>query len=170
MDVFAHGLWTYALYHKKKYKWIAAFFGIMPDLIAFAQFFIFELFTRTLNFGKPSLQKIPNYVFIGYNFTHSLIIFFIVLIIIYFITRKIPWIIGGWLIHILIDIPTHTKEFFPTPFLWPISNYKLSVINWSNKYFMIINYSLLIMVYVYIIFFSKKLSNIYKFKNTKNTL
>ena len=152
MDFFAHAFWTYAIYHKTKYKFIATFFGVMPDLVAFGFFSVYNLIIGGLTFGKPELNSIPKYVFIGYNFSHSLVIFFIIFGIIYFVTRKIPWVIGGWLLHILIDMSTHTREFFPTPFLWPISNFRISGISWSNKYFMIINYSLLLIVYSYIVY------------------
>jgi len=151
MDVFAHGLWTYAIYYKKKYRLLAAFIGVMPDLVAFGFFFIYNLFLNGLAFGKPALNSIPEYVFVGYNFTHSLVIFLLVVFTIYYITRKIPWLLGGWLFHILIDIPTHTREFFPTPFLWPLSGFKISAISWGNPYFMIFNYSLLVVVYIYLL-------------------
>ena len=151
MDVFAHGLWTYVIYFKKRYKLLAAFFGVMPDLVSFGFFFLYNLFLNGLTFGKPNINSIPEYVFVGYNFTHSLVIFFIIFGVIYYITREIPWVIGGWLLHILIDVPTHTREFFPTPFLWPLSGFKISAISWGNPYFMIFNYSLLVVVYIYLL-------------------
>jgi len=154
MDVVAHWLWTYAIYFKTKYRLLAALFGVLPDIIAFGPFFLYKLLFGSL--GKPALGSIPEYVFIGYNFTHSLVVFLIVFAVIYFITREIPWVIGGWLLHILIDIPTHTSAFFPTPFLWPISNFTVSVVSWSNLIFMIVNYSLLVIVYTYLFLFLKK--------------
>ena len=149
MDVFAHGLWTYAIYYKKKYRLLATLFGVAPDLFAFGFFFLHNLITNSLSLSRPSVSSIPEYVFMGYNFSHSLVIFFFVVGIVYFITREIPWVMGGWLLHILIDIPSHTREFFPTPFLWPISSFKISGISWGNKYFMITNYTALILVYAF---------------------
>jgi hypothetical protein len=52
----------------------------------------------------------------------------------------------GWVFHILIDIPTHTLRFFPTPFLWPISSYCASGISWANRWFLLANYSALAIV------------------------
>jgi len=158
MDIFAHGLWTYAVYYKQKYRWLAVFFGIMPDLFSFGIFALHNLIFYGISFGKPALNAIPEYVFVGYNFTHSLVIFFIIFLVIYYITREIPWLTCGWLLHIVIDIPTHTREFFPTPFLWPISSITFNGIKWSSLYFMIINYSLIILVYAYLIISSRRLN------------
>jgi hypothetical protein len=151
MDILAHFLWTFAIFHRYKYKWLIAIFGVLPDFASFGPFFIYNLFTNNFATGKPNLNSIPEYVFMGYNFTHSLIIFLIVLGIIYFITRNIPLYLFGWAIHIIIDIPTHTNEFFPTPFLWPLSDYHFSGVSWGNPTFMIVNYSLLVFVYIYIV-------------------
>ena len=151
MDILAHFLWTYVIYFRyKTHRLLAAFFGIFPDLGSFGFFFLLSLFSGTLEFGKPELSSIPNYVFFSYNLTHSLIAAFFVILVIYLLTKRIPWILGGWILHILIDIPTHTDSFFPTPFLWPLSNFTFNGISWADKEFLIINYSLLILVYAYL--------------------
>lgn len=148
MDILSHGLWIYALYFRTRHRFSATIFAVLPDLISFGPHLIYSLFFTGFKFGRPHL--IPEYVAVGYNFTHSLVMFFIVFGIFYFITREIYWPLGGWLLHILIDIPTHTKEFFPTPFLWPLSEYKVSAIAWSDPMFMIINYGLLSVLYIYL--------------------
>lgn len=157
MDIISHFLWTYALLFKTKYKLKAAIFGVLPDILAFGAYFIYNIFTLSFHFGKPELSSIPNYVFIVYSFTHSLVIFFAVMFLIYLITKKIYFYMFGWLVHILIDIPSHTRDFFPTPFLWPISNFHVSGVSWANPIYMIVNYSLLCLIYGYLfINFRKK--------------
>lgn len=150
MDIFSHGLWAYALYFKSKYRFWAAFLAVLPDLISFGPYFVYRLITGGLHLEKPNIENIPDYVFAGYNLGHSLVIFLIVIGVIYYITRSIPIAVGGWLSHILLDIPTHTTKFFPTPFLWPISDFKFNGISWGNPVFMIINYGLLFILYVYL--------------------
>ncbi|GAG43186.1 unnamed protein product, partial [marine sediment metagenome] len=54
----------------------------------------------------------------------------------------------GWGFHILLDIFTHTKTFFPTPIFWPFSNFSFSGINWANKWFMLFNYAVLLFMYL----------------------
>ncbi len=62
--------------------------------------------------------------------------------------RRFPYELLGWLLHILIDIPTHSYSFYPTPFLWPISQYKFDGISWGTPWFMIVNYSSLAISYL----------------------
>ena len=75
-----------------------------------------------------------------------------VFIIVWFFYKRPRYELLGWALHILIDIPTHVLAFFPTPFLFPISEYRFSYgIQWSNIYFMIINYTLLLFVWIRIL-------------------
>lgn len=155
MDIFAHGLWSFALFHKQKKRWWAVLFGVLPDLVAFGPFFLWSFFTRTWSFGPPQLAGIPQYVFLAYRVTHSLIIFLAVLGIVSLLWKE--WVVPllGWGLHILIDIPTHTRAFFPTPFLWPISNAQISGISWADPAFMALNYLALVSVYFFL-FVAKK--------------
>ena len=74
--------------------------------------------------------------------------------IIYLIKKKFHVFLLGWPLHILIDVPTHSSKIFPTPFLFPISNYTFNGISWGNPIFMLINYSALFIVYLFL--FRKK--------------
>ncbi|MBS3168569.1 hypothetical protein J4216_05560 [Candidatus Woesearchaeota archaeon] len=150
MDTLAHFLWTFAIYFRTSYRWLAGLFAILPDFLSFGVFIIYSLIFGTFHPGKPPLETLPEYVFIAYNITHSLVIFLIVFGLIYIISKKIPWVLGGWLLHIFIDIPTHTRDYFPTPFLWPISSFTLNGISWANPWFIIINYGLLIIIFAYL--------------------
>ncbi len=59
-----------------------------------------------------------------------------------------PWELIGWMLHILIDIPTHTRGLYPTPFLWPLSNVTVDGISWGKPWFMAMNYSSLLLVFL----------------------
>ncbi|MBI3671680.1 hypothetical protein HY249_02705 [Candidatus Azambacteria bacterium] len=83
-----------------------------------------------------------------YNISHSLIVFCIVFFAVYLIFKRPVWELGAWLLHILIDIPTHSYKFFPTPFLWPVSNWKYDGFSWGNPTFLISNYLSILAVYV----------------------
>lgn len=151
MDVFAHFLWTYVIFHKTQNPWLAAIFGVVPDLLSFGVLFVMNTFTgKSWLKGPPNISEIPSYVTKSYNFTHSLVIFLIIFLMIYLITKKFYIFLLGWPLHILLDIPSHTNKFFPTPFLFPISAYTFNGISWASPIFMIINYSLLAITYVLI--------------------
>lgn len=152
MDVFAHTLWTAAVYQKWpwRFRLWATFFGVAPDLASFGLLFVQNLFAKGVYWGPPELIQIPTYVYAMYNLTHSLIVFVGVSLVLYFIKgRIIPWIIGGWGLHIVIDMFTHSRDFFPTPWLWPISKYTIDSFSWSEPWFMALNYTSLVIVYIW---------------------
>ena len=170
MDIFAHGLWAGAVYkgigQKKSVsvKW-AVFWGIFPDLFAFTIPFaliIIGLISGNFeakNFPKPDeiepgqadgITSIFPYTRVLYSVSHSLFIFLIIFILSSLIFRRPILELGGWLLHILIDIPTHSYKFFPTPFLWPISSLKFDGYSWSHPIFMIMNYGALAILYLVI--------------------
>ena len=163
MDIFSHALWSVAIFKlgKKKFKVLqAAFWGAFPDLLSFTFLFIWLILMKLFkNLNPQEIVHLEPYyqnhhiVFkltsLLYSMSHSLIIFITIFAIIYLIKKRIIWEMFGWLIHILLDIPTHSYEFYPTPFLWPISNWKLNGYSWASKEFMIINYGLLIVIYIY---------------------
>jgi len=60
----------------------------------------------------------------------------------------------AWGLHILMDIPTHSTDFFPTPFLWPFSGYRVDGISWGHPYIFFPN--VVVLIVLYILFFLKK--------------
>lgn len=147
MDTLSHGLWGFALAHRWKFAWTAFFFGVLPDLLAFVPHFILE----HKHFGKPALTDIGEYTFIMYNLTHSFVIFAIVFVLVYLITKK--WFLPmlAWPLHTLMDIPTHELSFFPTPYLWPFPTPLVDGFSWAQPWFMALNIVALILVYLFVI-------------------
>ena len=169
MDIFSHGLWAGAAYKavNKKVKKpldvrLAAFWGIFPDLFAFTLGFIW-LF-GSLIFGDLSFADLPRPDSVEptpqdtlpifrltstlYSISHSAIIFLVIFGLTFLIFRRPIWELGGWLIHILLDIPTHSYQFYPTPFLWPLSGWTFNGLSWATPWFLIINYAAIIIVYL----------------------
>jgi hypothetical protein len=174
VDVFAHILWTggiaKTINNKRKIKEIkplsifwTSFWGVAPDLFAFGPAF-FLMFIGLLT-GSFHLSSIPQPDFHGtedhpegsfpyaslsfalYNISHSIIIFMLVFVLIWII-RRVPYVeLSGWLLHILIDIPTHSSAVYPTPFLYPLSSFKISGISWSEPWFMFFNYGALLLFF-----------------------
>lgn len=157
MDVFAHVLWTNAAYYRKyKTDWktrsLSAFFGVLPDLCSFAPLFVYSFISRRGFWDLVNANAwVARYAHESYNYTHSLILFAFVALIVTLIRKgKVWWPMFGWALHILIDIPTH-RGFYETPFLFPISDYKFSYgISWGEPTFMAVNYSALILTYIII--------------------
>ena len=54
----------------------------------------------------------------------------------------------AWPFHVLLDFPFHSIKYFPTPILWPISDYKFDGIPWSNPYIWFSNIAGIILLYI----------------------
>ncbi len=174
MDTLAHALWARmvarAHNHGIKRRGIserrpisvgwATWWGIFPDLMAFGIPIILSLYfliTGDLSLSvfadrqesvTPALLtwafELASEI---YNVTHSFVIFFGTVLVVALITKRIPWELFGWGLHIFFDIPTHTIDAFPTPFLWPLSEWRFPYgISWASTWFMIINYSTLLVL------------------------
>lgn len=123
-----------------------------------------------------------------YHISHSLIIFLALFVLIWIICRyKLKhkqksgttalkhtphqkprftpyWEMTGWLIHIITDIPTHSKTFYPTLFLWPLTDWCFDGFSWGNIRFIIVNYTSL-----FTVFFVLRILRQMKFKRNKGS-
>ena len=126
---------------------VCSFVWLLPDTLSWAVYFVYNLFNGT-HFGVSS---IPTWVFTLYGISHSLIFAGVVILLIYFLLRKVPVYIFAWPIAILMDIPTHSREFLPTPFLWPVSDWYFPGFSWGSRWFMIANWSLIILILIYLV-------------------
>ncbi|MBU2638498.1 MAG: metal-dependent hydrolase [Nanoarchaeota archaeon] len=176
MDIFAHALWTAALIKglslqlKRKITiWKAVLWGIAPDVFSFG--LLTAWLILSLVFGGTAMDfqqfeamepaqrdTIPVFQIVSfmYNFTHSIFVFAAFFIIFYFIFRRPLLAMLGWLVHILIDIPTHSYKFYPTPFLWPISEWKFNGISWGQPWFMALNYTAIVSAYLFLYVWNRK--------------
>jgi hypothetical protein len=141
MDVLAHGLWSFQLFQKQKWQKWAMLVGIVPDLLSWFIFMLYNIFTQSFNWQDHDMSKLPDWIWTLYNISHSIFIWLLIFGAAWLIFRKVQWIILPAIIHILIDIPTHSRDFLPTPFLWPISGWHFPGISWGEQWFMILNYT-----------------------------
>jgi hypothetical protein len=167
MDIFAHGLWTNVLYkavpqtrNNKKTTFWGIFFGIFPDLWAFTPVFTYFIYEAIVlrqrpHFASPQDSPIPlplnGLTHNLYNFSHSLVIWAVVFLFVWAVSKKLPWVLLGWALHVCIDIFSHSSKFYPTPFLFPISKFHVNGWPWASSVFMIVNYSLLLILYLFVV-------------------
>jgi hypothetical protein len=132
--------------------------GILPDFISFVP----VMLVRFIEIIRGNVEAtfltdayytyaFADYGIISYNYTHSILIWLLATLLIWAGLKKFPWILLGWGLHIVIDIFSHTTDFFATPFLFPFSNFQISVVNWSHPIFMLVNYALLLVLYIFFI-------------------
>ncbi len=170
MDVLAHTLWANAgaragnkLAQKKGGKFHSnvgwtAFFGVFPDLFAFTIPFVLAFYSVIFGGQGISIFHANHHVLTGggfdlaaylYQFSHSLVVWAFVFCVVWFFAKRPRYELLGWALHILIDIPSHAVGFYPTPFLFPISEYRFPYgISWANTWYMIINYTALAFVWI----------------------
>lgn len=181
MDIFAHSIWaaiaakkynstTTAKYSERpliKIGW-AALWGVVPDLFAFGVPTLGMLVLLVSGDLSPTLtwpgshavtDRIPwlaDFIPRAYQISHSLVVFSAVFLTVWAVRRRAPLAMLGWMLHILIDMFSHTASFFPTPLFWPLSDAKfLHGISWADPRFMIINYAAMLAVF-WLVFLRKK--------------
>lgn len=154
MDFVSHALWGGIAFGRRSRGMftIAVAVSLMPDILTeglFGVLFLLDIGSMpSWEYGHPNITDYPLWARYLYNFTHSLVMFTFIYVLVWVLTRKPVWVIGAWGLHILIDIPTHSLELFPTPFLWPISDYKFNGVNWHRPVIFSINLVLLFGVYL----------------------
>ncbi len=153
MDIVAHGLWSYIIFHAKRYwKW-AIFWGVFPDLLGWGPYFVYRLI-KGIPLGPPIPALIPHWSWILYGISHSLIIFFIIFAVAFYSLRSRAWPFAAWGVEILMDIPFHRPDYLPTPYLWPLSSVESyafpSLFGWHSPWFMAVNYAVIILSLLFI--------------------
>ncbi|MEK7501160.1 MAG: hypothetical protein AAB642_03490 [Patescibacteria group bacterium] len=180
MDIFSHAFWTAVAAKgansKIRYLWEvkplriawAAVWGIAPDVFAFAPLFVSLLLGLFLGigdlrwdnlprptdaepFGPPGHLAIFRLTNTLYNISHSLVTFAVVFAAAWLLRRRARWEMLGWLLHIFIDVPTHSYRFYPTPVLWPLAGWKFDGIPWGTPWFFVLNLSAMALVSVWLI-------------------
>ena len=144
MDVLAHGLWGGMIAGWRKKFGLAFLFGVTPDVLAFGLWIAVRVIHGNWPRGKPHIDSIPDWVHTSYAVTHSLIIVGLIWAFLWWRRKDLAVPFSAWIIHILFDIPSHSKDFFPTPFLYPLSDFEVSGISWGQRWFIILNYSCLL--------------------------
>ncbi len=156
MEIIAHGLWATAAAITAKRStdarlrigWMV-WWGVFPDVLAFGPSIAAGLWlglAGILNTGHGHVRL----VHVGpplYPAAHSLIVFLVVFGTAAILARRIVFEMLGWLLHILIDIPTHSLRYYATRFLWPMSDFRIDGIAWWTPWFWASTYGALVAVY-----------------------
>ncbi len=156
MEIVAHGLWaaaavvgarkkTHVRAHLGWTVWWAAF----PDVLAFGVPIIAGLALMAVGRAGET-HHFPPRAHLGlplYPAAHSLIVFAAVFGLTCLALRRIAYSMLGWLMHILIDIPTHSYSYYATRFLWPVSGFGIDGIAWWTPWFWVATYVALATVY-----------------------
>jgi len=153
MDILSHGLWGGIAFGRSSRRsfWRAFAIGLAPDLLSFGILWAAAMlgFSAKPDFsrGTPPESSIPRYVHLLYTVTHSFIVFSTAFLAVWFLRKHPAWELGAWGLHVLMDVPTHSFAFFPTPFLWPLSNWRFDGWQWMTPAILIPDYVVLLLLY-----------------------
>ena len=82
---------------------------------------------------------------------HSAIVVAVVTLLVWWWRRSL-WIpLLGWWSHVVIDVLTHSADYYPSPVLWPITREGFDGIAWNTPWFMALNYMALTALYFWIL-------------------
>lgn len=156
MDFLAHGLWggaTFGRNGKSSWRW-AFVWGMAPDMVAFGPAIIAGLMTGNyFDWASYPLDGTPRssisaWSYHAYHVTHSLVIWTCIASGLWLWRKRFPWVFAASSLHILCDIPLHTVNYFPTPYLWPFPTPLHDGFRWASPRFMLANYALLAATYL----------------------
>jgi hypothetical protein len=166
MDILAHGLWA-----GLGVRWLArrrpvsrpqavaaVSLSVLPDVVHLAPVLAWAAL------GGGSAQALLDYAFaqpggepampfwVGeaahhlHCILHSAVIAGAVTLLLWPWRRRVGLVLAGWWLHIVIDVFTHSAEFYPVPVLYPITQQGFDGLAWNTPWFMALNYLALALV------------------------
>lgn len=163
MDILAHTLWAgagMALWSRQRpiaRATIAATMGLaaLPDILHLLPITAWALFgdgtwavVRAYAIAVPSPQPmLPLIVeLLSHHLhcvMHSALVAGVVTLIAWGVLRALWLPLLGWWSHIVIDVFTHSVDYYPTPVLYPITERGFDGLAWTTPWFMVLNYATL---------------------------
>jgi hypothetical protein len=170
MDILAHGLWAAfgtvlaapRLALTRRTIAATVVLAVVPDLVHVLPVAWWALF------GSGSLQDLGAYVMLTakpqpalpptvalwtnhlHCIAHSAVVAAAATVTIWIVTRSL-WIpLFGWWSHILIDVFTHSADFYPSPVLYPFTMRGFDGIAWNRPWFVALNYASLAIAFAWL--------------------
>ncbi len=163
MDIFAHALWTgagMALARRRMPiapRTMALTVGLatVPDLLHLlpiigwwlggdATFAVVRAYAIAVPGQEPALPPLVNlWSHHLHCITHSAVVASAVTLLSWVVLRSL-WIpLLGWWSHIVIDLFTHSADYYPVQVLYPLSDRSFNGLAWNTPWFLLLNYVLI---------------------------
>jgi hypothetical protein len=170
MDIVAHGLWAGAIGGALGRKfgvsrgtlWAMIGLAAAPDIVpmlpvvayAFAEPNSLKLVLAYAT-ATPGLEPaLPSWVSQWTHHLHctmhSVVVLGALTLLLWLAKCRFPMVLIGWWSHVLIDIPTHSADYYAVPLLYPISDNAFDGVSWREPWMLATNYIALIVVYVWL--------------------
>ena len=163
MDIFAHALWATAGVALVRRRWPISrpvviqtvVLALLPDvfhLLPVAGWWMFADgsfdVVRAYAVAVPGqLPVLPKMVGLWSHhlhcIAHSAIVAAVITLLVWAVRRTL-WIpLLGWWSHIVIDVFTHSADYYPSPVLYPITESGFDGLAWHTPWFLVLNYAAL---------------------------
>ena len=163
MDVFSHGLWAAAAgtylgrSGRASRRMVAATvaLGVAPDVIqmlpaiawgatlADPLAFLYAHITAT-----PGAE--PEMPAVAHAWSHHLHCVFHSVVVLGLVTALVAWrrrallpVLAGWWLHIALDVPTHSRDYYAVPLFYPLTYWGVDGVDWNTPWVMVVNYAAL---------------------------
>jgi hypothetical protein len=160
MDIVAHGLWAGIGVAFARRHWpvparsgaAAMALAVLPDLaqllplvglaMTSGDFHVLYAYATALPGGEPALP--PAVALWSHHLhcvLHSAVVAAAVTAFAWALKRTLWLPLLGWWSHIVLDVFTHSAEFYPSPVLYPFTYRGFDGVAWNTPWFMAANYA-----------------------------
>ncbi|MBQ0919313.1 metal-dependent hydrolase [Hydrogenophaga aromaticivorans] len=174
MDIVAHGVWVglgAVWMHRnrrldRRTAALAVGMAVVPDLIQLLPlgylalvtsdgWFVLQAYAIALPGYEPPMSPVLSELTHHLHCVmHSALVAGVVTAACWVWLRRLWLPLLGWWTHILIDVFTHSADFYPSPVLYPVTYWGFDGIAWNTPWFMVVNY--LVMLAVATVMFRRK--------------
>lgn len=170
MDVLAHALWAGAAVALVHRRWplsrrtaaLTVTLAVAPDVPPLLPVLGWSVLgdgtasaVKSYAYATPGQEPtVPALIdFLSHNLhcvTHSVIVLGVITMLAWAWRRQLWVPLLGWWSHVLIDMFTHSADYYPSPVLWPITRQGFDGIAWNTPWFWGLNYVALMATYLWL--------------------
>ena len=167
MDILAHALWAgagVALLRRRsvvtaRTGLLTVALAVLPDIPHLLPVLLWEMiadgtFAAVLGYAvavpgqaPPVAPAVEFWSHHLHCIFHSAVVAGVVTALTWVFLRKLWVPLLGWWSHILIDVFTHSVDYYPSPVLYPFTRAGFDGIAWNSPWFMVLNYLVLTGLY-----------------------
>lgn len=167
MDIVSHALWGAAAGEHLRRKGlidargvaVTAALAAAADLVSFVPAFAWSLGEPqplaamwAYIAATPGHEPIPAALnTLSHNLhcvTHSLVIAAAVTLVAWRARPRWLPLLAGWWLHIVMDIPTHSSDYYAVPVFYPLSDWAVNGVAWTTPWVMALNCAALAVVFI----------------------
>lgn len=171
MDILAHGLWAGIGVAAAARRWpisrrtaaATVALAMAPDLAHLVPLIAIALTTRggwatlaaysaALPGTEPAMP--PLVALLTHHLhciLHSAVIAAVITLAVWVFTHSLWLPLLGWWSHIVIDVFTHSKDFYPAPIFYPFTQWGFDGLAWNTPWFLVANHAVIALLIAWLL-------------------